>query len=217
MKIIHLIIVTILSATATYANNAETAGKKMGVIDPVVNVDALLPADADQEAHIVFVNVNNAMPEDDFRKAAAYIRMKYQLRVSVKSASGMFAQNVMADTAFLKETFGDKAVLVIAVVKEEKAPSYLSIPGWFAQVNVSGLYKDGPDELFTYKRNSQMLMKGLAYACGLGATMDNMCAMEHSSFTLEGMDAVSATYGPNTFFPMQTLFRKMTEGKVYVY
>lgn len=47
-----------------------------------------------------------------------------------------------------------------------------------------------------------MLLKGLALACGLGASSDQYCVMYYKSFTLDGMDCTSATYGPNVYMPL---------------
>ncbi len=181
--------------------------KKNAVLDPVKDVDALLPADANQRAHVLFVNVGKALPEAEFREAAAYVRMKYMLNIAVGAAPEPFAQESVADLAALKKRFGEKALIVVAVVKQEQGPSFINVPGFFSQVNLRGLDKDKPEELFLKKRTRQMFLKGLAQACGIGATIDDMCVMFCKSFTLEGMDRVSATFGPNAYFPMRELLR----------
>ncbi len=190
--------------------------QKNAVLEPIKDVDALLPADADQRAHVLFVNVGKALSDAEFREAAAYVRMKYMLNVAVCAAPKPFAQEVVADTAALKKRFGKNALIVVAVVKQEKSPSFINVPGFFSQVNLRGLDKDNPEELFLKKRTRQMFLKGLAHACGIGATIDNMCVMFCNSFTLEGMDRVSATFGPNAYFPIRELLRELGGEDIFV-
>lgn len=190
--------------------------KKVTVLDPVKDVDAMLPEDAVQRPHIVFVNVDKALSTEAFREAAAYVRMKYSVNVVVRDAREPLACDALRDPTILRKRFGDKAVIVVAVVKQEIGASFINIPGSFAQVNLRGLDKDKPDAFFLKKRRTQMLLKGLAHACGIGATMDSTCVMKYNSFTLEGMDLVSATYGPNAYFPMSKLLKEIGGDGIFV-
>jgi hypothetical protein len=216
MMLLLLLPVALLAAEKPAATPTQPAPpKKNAVLDPVKDVDALLPAEANQRAHVLFVNVGNALPESAFREAAAYVRMKYLLNVAVHAEPTPFAQAVVTDTGVLKQRFGKHALIVVAVVKQKQGPSFINVPGFFAQVNLRGLDKDRPEELFLKKRTRQMLLKGLAHACGIGATIDNMCVMFCNSFTLEGMDRVSATYGPNAYFSMRELLKELGGNDIF--
>ncbi|MDA3926534.1 MAG: hypothetical protein PF904_17725 [Kiritimatiellae bacterium] len=220
MRILLLtLIVPLMAFCAETPKNAAPATplpKKISVLDPVKNVSTLLPADATQRPHVLFVNVSGALPDADFREAAAYVRMKYMLNVAVRNESKPFANELVEDTAALRKRFGDKAVIVVALVKQEIGPSFVNVPGYFSQVNLRGLDKDGPEELFLKKRTRQMLLKGLAHACGIGATIDSTCVMKYNSFTLDGMDRVSTTYGPNAYFPMLELLKEIGGDSIFV-
>jgi hypothetical protein len=201
--------------SAAPAAAPAAAPPKNAVLEPVNDAAALLPAAAAQRAHVLFVNVGGALPDADFREAAAYVHMKYALNVAVRNERKPFANEVVADAAALRKRFGDKALVVVALVKQEAAPSFVNVPGFFSQVNLRGLGRDNPEALFLKKRTRQMLLKGLAHACGVGATVDAMCVMCYSSFTLEGMDRVSATYGPNAYFPVRELLREIGGGGIF--
>jgi hypothetical protein len=190
--------------------------KKNAVLEPVENVDRFLPAGATNCAHILFVNVDGALPDAAFREAAAYVSMKTTFNVAVRNERKPFTDAAVADLATLRARFGGKAVIVVAFVKQEKNPVFMNIPGWFSQVNLRDVNKDSPGELFLKKRVRQMFLKGLAHACGVGATIDSMCVMHYNSFTLEGMDQVSATYGPNSYFPMLELLKKIGGNDIFI-
>ena len=194
---------------------AQDRGKVMGAIDPVGDVAALLPADAAGRPHVLFVNVAGALPDAEFRRAAAYVRMKYGVRVAVRDEAEAFAGEVVARAGTVTNRFGAGAVLAVALVRKAGEPTYVAVPGWFAQVNVEGADRDGPDGLFRYKRACQFALRGLAYACGVGVNPDDMCVMSYRGFTLEGMDAVSATFGPYAYFPLRETLRRMAGGAVF--
>jgi len=213
MSVIRLVLaVGVLSAACA---SAQEAKKVMGVIDPVEDVARFLPADAARQPHVLFVNVAKALPDAEFRKAAAYVRMKYGVRVAVRDEAKPFAADVVARAGSVTNRFGANAVLAVALVRKAGEPTYVAVPGWFAQVNVEGADRDKPDGLFRYKRASQFALRGLAYACGIGVNPDDMCVMSYRGFTLEGMDAVSATFGPYAYFPLRETLRKMAGDAIF--
>jgi hypothetical protein len=214
-----MILFLVFASSVLHAIPTTNTVKKMSVIDdvPLERVATLLPADAKNQPHLLFVNVKQALPPETFKKAAAYIAMKYNWRIAVQDGTSSHAEEIAKDSASFRTAFGSNAVLVVEVVLDKKASSYLNVPGWYSQVNVQGLDKGDPDAIFQYKRVCQMLMKGLAQACGIGATLDDMCVMSYRSFTVEGMDEVSATYGPNAFFSMTSIFGIMVKDRLTLY
>lgn len=182
---------------------------KNAVLDEIPDVAALLPVAAVNQPHILMVNVGKALAADELREAAAYVRMKYGYNIAIRDEKKSFAVEAVKDVKSLSKRFGANAVIVVALIKQEQAPSFINIPGFFAQVNLRGLENDQPATLFRKKRTRQMLLKGLAHACGVGATIDNMCVMNANSFTWSGMDSVSATYGPNAYFSLQQFFGEL--------
>ena len=208
MRMIRFMVAVVMGVSAVCVS-AQGTRKVMDSIDPVGDVARFLPADAVNQPHILFVNVAKALPDEEFRKAAAYVRMKYGMRVAVRDEAQGFANDVVAKAGSVTNRFGAGAVLTVALVRKAGEPSYVAVPGWFAQVNVEGVDKDNPNELFRYKRACQLALRGLAYACGIGINPDDMCVMSYRGFTLEGMDAVSATFGPYAYFPLRETLRKM--------
>ena len=205
---VRLALAAALSLAAVCAP-AQGARKVMDVIDPVEDAAGFLPADAAKRPHILFVNVAGALPDGEFRKAAAYVRMKYGVRVAVRDEAEPFAGEAVARASSVTNRFGANAVLTVALVRKAGEPTYVAVPGWFAQVNVEGADRDSPNDLFRYKRACQFALRGLAYACGVGVNPDDMCVMSYRGFTLEGMDAVSATFGPYAYFPLRETLRMM--------
>jgi len=179
------------------------------------NVAELLPAAAVEKNHVLFVNVGNAMPANDFSNAVAYVRSQWWVNVALAEKEKPFAGDVVADTAFLKTTFGEKAKVVVAIVKNKTAPRYIAIPGLFAQVNIQFLEDDSPAPEYLKKRQTQMVISGLARALGIGVNVDQYCAMFYDTQTLEGLDKVSATFGPYAYVPFQNLLLSLGGEEIF--
>ena len=207
----------VLAAAAAAAMCAAGQGgrKVMDAVDPVGDAGRFLPADAASRPHVLFVNVAGALPDAEFRRAAAYVRMKYGVRVAVRDEKRPFAADVVAGAGAVTNRFGANAAVAVALVRRPGEPAYAAVPGWFAQVNVHGMDRDGPSDLFRYKRACQLALRGLAYACGVGANPDDMCVMSYRGFTLEGMDAVSATFGPYAYLPLRETLRRIAGDAIF--
>jgi hypothetical protein len=165
--------------------------------------------------HVLFVNVGGALEAGAFETAAANARLQCSVNVAVAAEKEPFAARAVAGPAWLAERFGRDAALVVAVVDDERAPGFVAVPGWFAQVNLRGLGRGAPDARLLDKRRRQMLLKGLAMATGAGATLDRVCVMHWDSFSVPGMDYSSATFGPYASGPMMRLLDRMCGGRLY--
>lgn len=99
--------------------------------------------------------------------------------------------------------------LCVYFVDTKDLPSQVTVPGFFAIINVRGLRKDADDKKYA-NRILKMALKGLAFACGFGANQDvGRCVMGAGSFdTLKGIDGTSATYSPFCYFPLNDYLLK---------
>jgi len=86
------------------------------------------------------------------------------------------------------------------VVNDSALPKLMSIPGQYALINICALRNDSPTADVFSGRLLRILMKGVAYAAGVGVNQDPICVMHWNSFTLKTIDATSATYGPQAYF-----------------
>ena len=93
--------------------------------------------------------------------------------------------------------------MVVYLVNDAQANGFVNVPGMCAWVNARSLKQDSPSEELYQKRVTKLLMKGLAHASGVGANIDPRCVMYWKSFSLEGIDATSASFGPHAFFVLQ--------------
>lgn len=176
-------------------------------LDPV-EPGKILTSELTQQPHILFLNVNNAVTNDTLADAAAYIRLKYMFNTVTNACDISQTRDVLENPAILKQRFGDKAMLVIAFERNDPPkPAFTAIPGHYAALNIANLARDTPSADLLTKRTRQMALKGLAQACGVGANADEHCVMFYKSFTLSGMDATSATYGPFSYFPIRETLR----------
>jgi len=169
------------------------------------NVTALLCAEGMRKNHVVFVNVADAMPNDAFREAVAYVKAQWWINVVATNTRQSVKEEAVRDIGAIKKRFGGKACFVVEIVRDKALPDIVAVPGGFAQVNVHKVDSDKPAADYLKKRQIQMVLKGLAYSCGVGSNVDEFCVMYYKSSlaSLEYMDRASATYGPFAYVPLR--------------
>ena len=158
--------------------------------------------EAARKSHVLIVNVGGAMPDGLFARAAERACSSVYVNFWTNSVPKSVFRELIEDPSLLKAKFGPKTCVAVFIERNEKGPSFLQSPGAWAMVNLRGLDKDRPDARTYEDRCAKMVMKGIGYACGGGATLEKRCAMYCGSFTLAGMDASNVTISPMAYFPM---------------
>ena len=161
-----------------------------------------IPDGASRANHVVVVNVSGAVAPETFAEAATYALSKLGVNAWTNSASAFRAERLAGDPGLLGRTFGEKAKVGVFLERVGDAPRFLAVPGAWCRVNMDGINKDNPDAQ-TYKdRVAKMVLKGLAYAAGSGATLDALCSMYYGGGTLDGLDKVGIRLSPGAYFPL---------------
>lgn len=162
--------------------------------------ESVLPPDTNRLAHVCFVNVTTNISMVKFDQAVSNACATSRIRsISVKY-SKMTPEMFFMPTRKHNAVFSSKTLLVIYLVDSEDFPSFATIPYCTALVN-SRTFK-GVDGKLTDIRLVKLLMKGLALAGGVSSTMEPPCVVYRGSFSPETIDATSATFGPNAFYPL---------------
>ncbi len=152
--------------------------------------------------HVVVVNVGGAVTPEAFAEASTYALSKLGVNAWTNSVAAFRAERLLGDPGLLGRTFGEKAKVGVFLERVGDAPRFLAVPGAWCRVNMDGLDRDNPDAQ-TYKdRVAKMVLKGLAYAAGSGATLDARCSMYYGGGTLEGLDKVGIRLSPGAYFPL---------------
>jgi hypothetical protein len=203
---IALVLCTIMPVFAQLPNQTTSSQRaaKNSYIPPLsTNVATLLRTGNVLKNNVRFENVASAMPDADFREAVAYVKSQWWINVVPTNSQKSIASKVLAEKQFLSWEFGDKTRLVIQLVKDKKAPNIVAVPGYYAQVNLEAIEADNPAPEYLKKRRIQMIIKGLAYACGVGSNADEFCVMYYKGDKLSVMDCSSATFSPFAYVPLR--------------
>ena len=174
----------------------------------LVCVVLLFAGVASAKNYIAFVNVGGAVGESEFSRAVTNDLMGViYVDARIECAKGIDIPTLIG-TASQGYPKGDRQ-LAVYFVDSPDFPPQVTVPGFFAIVNMRGLKKDADAKKYS-SRVAKMVMKGLAFACGFGANQDiGRCVMSAGSFdTLKGIDATSASYSPFVYFPLSDYLQK---------
>jgi|GEM_PF-4448399 len=174
-----------------------------------------IPPESKDTEHVLFVNVAGALDRDAFADAVGKVKSLMPLNVWTNAISASLVKELVAKPETLKKTFGEKAIVVVFVERNERGPSFMQVPGSWALINLRGLDKDGPEAPVLRERTRKMFLKGLSHAAGIGSNIDPHCAMWCGSFTLEGMDKTTTSLGPYAFFPMQETLKALGGAQIF--
>lgn len=152
--------------------------------------------------HIGFVNVGGAIEETLFANTVTNeIDTVIQIYSSIEKEAKIDVAKLISE-ASLGYPKGERKIAVY-FVDDPSYPPQITVPGFFAVINVRGLKKDADSKKYA-TRIKKMALKGLALSCGFGANQDiGRCVMAAGSFeTLKGIDSTSASYSPFCYFPL---------------
>ena len=209
-----LIIFLSLSASFTLATTAANKPVYNHVPEKLgPDVRKILPASKDKN-HILIVNVNNAMPAETFGTVVTYALSRINVNAWTNTLDKSIVMDLIQRPACLKEKLGSHATVAVFIEKNAEGPSFLNAPGHWAMVNMRGLDRDNPDPQKLRDRYAKMVLKGIGHACGAGASVEDLCALNYDSYTLEGMDKTDIRLSAMAYFPMLSTLRALGGNEV---
>ena len=173
-------------------------------------LDGIRPiaAAARESNHVAIVNVDHAIPDDVWPLVVTYAASRVQLNIWTNALERSIVRELVEDPKEAwRKAFGEKACVGVFVERNARGASFLQAPGSWSMVNVRGLDKDSPDRRTLVDRYAKMVLKGLAFAAGGGASLDSACSLYYGSFTLRGMDRTGVQIAPTSYFPMIEILR----------
>ena len=157
---------------------------------------------AAERNHMLIVNVGGALSEADFSTVVTYALTRVNVNAWTNSIPTSMWRACIDRPELVKETFGPHATVVVFLEKNQQGFSFMNVPGHWSMINLRGLDKDSPTAQALRDRTAKMILKGMAHACGVGASVDELCALNYNSFTLKGMDKTDIRISPMSYFPM---------------
>ena len=208
MRSVLLFCFAVFSVGISWANTpkAVTYNHVPDKLDPK---SRLIHPSAQYHNHVLIVNVNNAIPSDVYPTIVTYTLSRINLNAWTNTLEKSIVKDLIANPQILKNKFSNRAIVAVFIEKNAEGPSFLNAPGHWAMINVRGLDKDGPDKNKLHDRYAKMILKGIGHACGAGASIDQLCALNYDSFTLSGMDKTDIRLSPMTYFPMLSTLRAL--------
>ena len=207
MRTNKLALAAAVAAVLTGAFAADDAAlKKVHVPERLDNVRLIRPVAATKN-HILVTNVGGAIPQRDWSDVVTYAVSRLQLNVWTNTAASFDPHPYVDEPDLGQKAFGEKSKVCVFLVDSPKLPRLVGAPGFWCAANVRGLLNDKPDRQTERDRYAKLILKGLAYACGGGATIERKCSLFYGSFTPAGMDKTSIMVSPMTYFPMLEILR----------
>ena len=189
-----------LTATAT----------KNHVPDKFDNSFSTIRANAAKYSHVLVVNVNGAISDTDWPLVVNYAASRIPINICTNSISVSPVQDILSNITDVKTATKDpKAVVAVFVERLPFGAPLISVPCNFSRIDVAWLETDKPSHSTLRDRQAKMVLKGIAAACGAGATIEPMCSVFYGSRTLEGMDKTNITISPMAYFPMVEILRAL--------
>lgn len=165
---------------------------------------------AAQYNHVLVVNVGEAIPDSDWPLVVNYAASRMPINVWTNSIPASVADALMSDPSRLASLVKDeKAVVAVFVEKLSSGASVISVPSAFSRVDVKWLEADSPSKSVLRDRQAKMILKGIAHACGSGATIEPKCSLFYGARTLAGLDKTNITVSPMAYFPMVEILRSL--------
>ena len=163
--------------------------------------------DAPNTPHILFVNVAEAMKKDDFDLAVAKVAKAVPCPARVDS--GEILPDLLSENSAGKFVDDKDAVLVVYVVRSKSLPESFSCPSHWSVVNLAQLESDSPSPEVLAARRAKIILRGLAYAAGAGATLEQRCLMFAGGLSLRELDAAPFALSPMAQLPMLVALEKL--------
>ena len=166
--------------------------------------------DAARYNHVLVVNVAGAVLEADWPIVVNYAASRTPINIWTNSIPASVSGALLSDPSRLASLLKDeKAVVAVFVEKIPSGARVLSVPGAFSRVDVGWLTSDSPSKSVLLDRQAKMILKGIAGACGSGATIEPKCSLFYGANTLAGMDKTNITISPMAYFPMVEILRSL--------
>ena len=201
-----LLIMTALAAVAVTGFAAPKAPAKQHVPERLDKIRLIHPAAANKN-HILVSNVGGAIPTDLWGTVVTYAVSRLQLNVWTNSTDKIDVAAYALDPTKGMKDFGPKSKVCVFFVNDPKLAIFTGAPGCWCAVNLCNIAKDKPEPQTLKDRYAKMILKGLAYACGSGASLEPKCSLFYRSITLEGMDETGIQVSPPTYFPMLEILK----------
>ena len=163
--------------------------------------------EAAAKPHVLFVNVGGALPDADFADVAEYAASRVQVNIWTNAIAASMVRELIDDPSALAARFGTNCCTAVFIEKNAKGYSFLNAQGSWSMVNLRGIDRGNPSAEVLRDRRAKMFLKGLAYACGSGSSLEPKCSLYYGSFTLEGMDKTGVQISPMSYFPMLETLR----------
>lgn len=190
-----------------------SATKKQQVPERLDQVRLIQPAAATKN-HILVCNVANAIPAESWGLVSTYASSRLQLNVWTNSTDKIDVPALVGDPTKCQKDFGEKSKVCVFLVDDPKLPQFVTIPRHFCAANVNHLKKNNPDQQTLHDRFAKTILKGMAYAAGSGATLENGCSLYYGSSTLEGLDKTGIMITPMAYFPMLETLRSIGDSEM---
>lgn len=207
-----LITTAVLVSVASIGFGANVA-KKQQVPERLDKIRLIQPAAANKN-HILVCNVGNAIPADSWALVSTYAISRLQLNVWTNSTDKIDVPSLIVDPAQCQRDFGEKSKVCVFLIDDQKLPSFATVPGRLCVANVNSLKKDTPDVQTMRDRFAKTILKGMAYAAGSGATLENGCSLFYGSSSLAGMDKTGIMVTPMAYFPMLESLRAIGDSEM---
>lgn len=200
----HLALGTLLAglcAAAATGFAEPNAPAKQHVPERLDQVRLIHPAAANRN-HILVSNVGGAIPAEQWGTVVTFAASRLQLNIWTNAVDKFDIAAYALDPLKGTKDFGEKSKVCVFLLDDPKLATFTGAPGCWCAVNLRNILRDRPDPQTLKDRYAKMILKGLAYACGSGASLDAACSLSCRSITLKGMDSTGIQISPMAYFPM---------------
>ena len=172
--------------------------------DHVPKLSDIKPLDprVEKVQHIAAVNVGGAVPKEDFERIVPFISKRMLMNLWPRTLTSSATSGLLSDGNAIKKLFGEKAVAAVFMEDSDEPNAYLAVPGLWCRVNIRHLKVDKPDERTLRDRTAKAFLRGLAYASGAGAALDNRGVTSANVHNVKDLDKVFITVTPETLMSM---------------
>ena len=195
-------------AAAALAASAACAASIHHVPDRLDKVRLIAPAAANAN-HILLVNVGGAIPPETWPVVTTFATSRLSLNVWTNSVEKFDTAALFVNPFAFRPAFGEKAKVAVFFEKSPVGAPVTCSPGYWSRVNLAGIDSDKPDAQTLRDRYAKMILKGMAYAVGGGASLDQTCSLHYTSLSLKGLDGCGISIAPTTYFPMLEILRQI--------
>jgi hypothetical protein len=161
--------------------------------------------------HISIVNVGGALDEKAFISAVSETHETLHVNM-VAREQAKESQSRLLERAAALQAQEPLASLTVYIVNDPDGYDRLACAGRWALINVRSLGLDAADTVTRQNRTTKVVMKGVGLACGLGGNPDPRCVMYYKSFSMDGFDGTSASYGPYAYSVLMDTLCSLANG-----